>query len=187
MPVLLIGAFILVATSVTPARAQNNEALKQKAIRLMNSVEGATPVELDNNKLLLYVDSIKVSKEGYDVYMKCHNSRVRNAFAGTITAITFVDPENYKNNYRPYTIDENGYMVFSGQTTMDETMIITSKLKPASKVMFVYFGGVQEPEVFRTVPMFFTLVLGDNPYVLERLPRHAGAGFYEALKTEVEP
>lgn len=176
---LILAAFVYGIASVS---AQSTDALKQKAFKLMESVEGATPVEQTDNRLMLYVDSIVKIDGGYDVYMDCHNPQVRNAGSGTVMATVFVDPENYENTYLPYTIDEKGFMKFSFVSTPEGGAIIPVKFEPASKVMYVYFKGVTKPAELRTVPMFYTVVLGDKPFVVEKEPRHAGTTFEKTLK-----
>ena len=162
---------------------QNSEAgtLKQKAIQLLSGLNEAIPVEKEDNLLRLSVDSVKKSADGYDVYMKCYNNRVQNSGTGTVMATVFIDPENYKNHYKPYTLDNEGYMNATFQTTLDGTIIIPVKFNPASKVMYVYFLGVKEPTLLRTVPLFFTIALGKEPFVVEETPRHAGTIFDEVL------
>lgn len=184
---ILITVAACVYLTMQLTYAQKNagaDALKQKAFKLLNALEGATPVAEEDNLIRLSVDSVKKSGDDYEVYMKCYNKRVGNAATGTVLKTHFIDPENYKNNYQPYTIDDEGFMNFSFQTTLDGTAIIPVKLKPASKIMYVYCRGIEEPEMaeLHTVPLFFTIVLGDKPFVLEAVPRHAGTLFNEALE-----
>ena len=79
-------------------------------------------------------------------------------------------------------VERDGKMFHSMAVNKNGDIIHTVKIKPASNVMFVYFLGVKEPERPHTVPLFFTVILGDNPYVLEKTPRYAGTQFDEALR-----
>jgi hypothetical protein len=50
----------------------------------------------------------------------------------------------------------------------------------------MYFTGIKDEgddnmSKLATVPLFFTLVLGDNPQVFEKTPRHAKKLFDEAI------
>ncbi len=49
----------------------------------------------------------------------------------------------------------------------------------ASKVVYLYFAGAESPEELYTVPLFFTLVLDDDPHVYEAAPRAANGLFGE--------
>jgi hypothetical protein len=161
----------------------NPETLKQRATQLLNRLKNATPVAPEDNLIGLSLDSVKKSGDNYDIYLKCSNSRVENS-GTTVVRTYFIDPENYKNLDQPYVTEDDGSIKFTFQSTSDGTVIISVKLKPASKVMYVYFRGIEEPELatIHTVPLFFTVVLGDKPFVLEQTPRHAGTLFDEAVK-----
>ncbi|MDR0725208.1 MAG: hypothetical protein LBF59_04270 [Prevotellaceae bacterium] len=160
------------------------ETLKQKAIKLLNGLTEATPVASENNRIGLSIDSVKKSGDDYDIYIKCSNSRVQNSGTVTVVRTYFIDPENYKNLYQPCTIKDNGSITFTFSSTPDGTLIVSVKLKPVSEVMYVYFRGIEESELAEiyTAPLFFTVVLGDKPFVLEQTPRHARTLFDDAVK-----
>ena len=185
---ILIRLVVCVCLTTQFAFGQHDsksDELKQKAVQLLNDLKEATSVAPTENLIGLSIDSVKKSGEDYDIYFKCSNSRLENATIGLVTGTHFIDPENYNNHEEVYTIDDAGFMKFSIETAIDSNHPIFSvKLKPASEVMYVYFAGVKEPAPaeLRTVPLFFTIVLGDEPFVLEQTPRHAKNLFDEALK-----
>ena len=159
----------------------NSELLKQKAVQLLNKLEGATPVEPEENLIGMTVDSVKKSGDDYEIYMRCTNKILKDIYPAVYRTI-FIDPENYKNRTLTYTIGDDGALSMTFSTTPGGYYaIIPTKLKPASQVMYVYYIGVKapDPKELYTVPLFFTIVLGDEPYILENTPRHAGTLFDE--------
>ena len=161
----------------------NSDALKQKATQLLNGLEEAISVIPKDNPLGLSVDSVKKSEDGYDVFINWSNKSIQGIHGALANKTYFFDPENFKNFFPM--LDENGMknLTFS-VNSIDGTLIISVKLKPASEVMYVYFNGIKDPdpEYLHTVPLFFTIVLGDDPFVLEQTPRHAGTLFNESFK-----
>jgi hypothetical protein len=101
------------------------------------------------------------------------------------TMFTFYDPEDYTSTSVGYTV-ENGYKMcrLYGQTsTMKQVPVY---LTTPSDVVFLYFPGLDYlPEMY-TVPLFFTLVMGDTPHVYEATPRLANGLFAEEQAEEAD-
>jgi len=179
--------------SAAPAApAQNNTvALKQKALQFLNNLNGAVPVKKEDNLIGLSISSVSKSGNDYIVSWASSNELIKNSNSNQaylLSQIHFIDPENYENNYQPFTI-ENGKINRTFESGDEfSNQVERVKFEPQSKVMYVYFKGVDKsswnPAEIYTVPLFFTIVLGDTPYVLEQTPRYAGTMFDRALSAK---
>jgi hypothetical protein len=169
-------------------RAQETGTLNAKIF--LERLPDAVPVTDNENKAGLYIESVTKSKGDYMVNYRCTNeilSGNSNNMGFLMTQIYFIDPENYENSYQPFTVKENGEAEFAFEQGDEMGLPIRRiKFEPPSKVMYMYFVGIEKggnnPPELATVPLFFTLVLGDNPQVFEKTPRHAGNLFDEAIK-----
>jgi ankyrin repeat protein len=146
----------------------------------LEKLPGATPVTDAENKAGLFIEDVIKSDSDYIVNYKCTNNIIwgsNDNRAILMTQIYFIDPEKYENTYQPFTIKENGSLSFSFKEG-DEIGFPIRRItfEPPSKVMYMYFEGIGSnvSRELQTVPLFFTIVLGDNPYVYEEKPRHAG-------------
>ncbi|MDR2451586.1 MAG: hypothetical protein LBE85_07435 [Candidatus Accumulibacter sp.] len=155
----------------------------------LDRLPGAVPVTDEENKVGLYIENITKSKGDYVVDYRCTNKIISgnsNNMALLMTQIYFIDPESYENHYQPFTIKDGKVNVVFEQGDEIGYPIRRIKFEPPSKIMYMYFSGIEKggnnPPELATVPLFFTLVLGDNPQVFERTPRHAGNLFDEAIK-----
>jgi len=148
----------------------------------------ATPVEPKDNLIGLSITSVKKSGNDYIIRWDSSNAMISNVIQNqtqVFSLIYYIDPEKYENHYQPFTIGEDGWLtLISDPGDEISRQVSRIKLEPSSKVMYVYFKGVKEPApaALRTAPLFFTIVLGDEPFVLEQTPRYAGTMFDEALK-----
>jgi hypothetical protein len=173
----------------TATKTEEGTAPKTKegkaAKAFLRKLEDAEPVTELENSIELYIESIRRSKGDYIVDYACKNQSIwksSNDRTLLMTMIYFIDPENYENNYQPFTRDEDGKLRVNYDAG-DEIGVPVRRIKfePPSKVMYMYFIGTNDSPLFHTVPLFFTIVLGDNPYVLEKTPRHANK-IFEAVK-----
>jgi hypothetical protein len=184
---VLIAVAASVCFTLQFAYGQQNsktDALKQKAVTMLSGIKEAVPVVAADNVIGLMIDSVKKTSNDYELYFNHTNKNIQRVATGLVMGTYFIDPENYKNYSRPVTIDKEGFMDFTyTSSTPEGDPIVPVKLKTASKIVYVYFSGVKDPKEVYTVPLFFTIVLGDKPYVLEQTPRYAGTLFDEAIKT----
>jgi hypothetical protein len=171
------------------------EAEKETTAKeLLAQLQNATPVTDEENKLGLYIESVTKSDSGYLVdygYSAIHVSRTDDQKIKLYVTrqIYFIDPENYENNYQPFTLEEDGTMRLThdkGDEIGFPFPVRRIKFEPPSKVMYMYFTGIKDEgddkmSKLATVPLFFTLVLGDNPQVFEKTPRHAKKLFDGAI------
>ena len=178
----LITIVACVCLTMQIANGQTNVktvAMKQKALQMLKRLKDATPVAPKDNLMELSIDTIIKSGDEYKVCLKgIAGQRER------VTNIYFIDPENYKNNEQPGVIVQDGKKYSSMTVDGKGNVIHTVKIRPASKLVYVYFSGFDDYEKTRTVPLFFTIALGDDPFIIEQTPRYAGTLFDEALKQE---
>ena len=174
-----------VLTILYPEEVKDNTAKEMslgqdtKAKAFLEKLTNATSVENEDNGIGLYIKSVIKSDEDYIVDYGCANQVVwENNRVFLMTQIYFIDPENYENKYQPFTIDENGNIKAQFKDG-DEIAFPVRRIQfePPSKVMYMYFVGIDNDQESRTVPLFFTIVLGDHPYVLEDTPRYANGLF----------
>jgi len=163
--------------------------IKQRAIQLLGRLEKAAPVAKEENLVGLSIASVKKSGDDYIVRWASTNDMIEKNpgnQAFLLTQIYYIDPEKYEHHYQPFTVEDGKINRTFAAGDEISNQVARVKFEPASKIMFVYFKGVdkspQNPATLYTVPLFFTIVLGDEPYVLEETPRHAGTMFSEALK-----
>jgi hypothetical protein len=176
--------------TVSPAMKMGAQDNTDTAKAFLEKLKDATPVTEEENKVGLYIESVTPSEGDYIVNYACKNQTLwgqDGSRAFLMTQIYFIDPENYTNNYQPFTRNEDGTVKLNFKQG-DEIGYPVRRIgfEPPSKVMYMYFVGVEKgnnnPPEFYTVPLFFTIVLGDTPYVLEKTPRHANNLFVSAIK-----
>jgi hypothetical protein len=136
------------------------------------------PVTESENKIGLFIRSVTKSGNDYIVDYDAKNRLIANSpdnMKYLMTQVYFIDPENHKSRYQPFTI-KDGKLNFSFAAGDEITLPIRRiKFEPPSKIMYMYFIGVEKSvsEELYTAPLFFTIILGDNPSVFETTPRHA--------------
>ena len=178
-------------TDEQTSHTDNTVTLKQKASLFLNNLNGAVPVKKEDNLIGLSISSVSKSGNDYIVSWTSSNDLIKNSSSNQaylLSQIHFIDPENYENNYQPFTI-ENGKISRTFEAGDEiSNQVERVKFEPPSKVMYVYFKGVEKspgnPSELYTVPLFFTIVLGDTPYILEQTPRYAGTMFDKALSAK---
>jgi hypothetical protein len=163
-------------TTGKTASAENN--LSSNAQAFLDKLGELAPVTESENMIGLFINSVTKSGDDYIVDYGAKNSIIANSPDNKkylMTQVYFIDPENHENRYQPFTI-ENGELQLSFSAGDEIAFPIRRiKFEPPSKVMYMYFTGIEKSvsEVLYTEPLFFTIVLGDNPSVLEDTPRHA--------------
>jgi hypothetical protein len=170
---------LLPACSQTTGKSKSAEDnLSTNAKAFLDKLGKLAPVTESENMIGLSIRSVTKSGDDYIVDYAAKNSIIDNSpdnNAYLMTQIYFIDPENHENRYQPFTV-ENGELKFL-LNPGDEIGYPVRRIRfePPSKVMYMYFTGIEKSvsEVLYTEPLFFTIVLGDNPSVLEDTPRHA--------------
>ena len=149
----------------------------------LEKLSQAAPVTEADNKAGIFIESVTRSGEDYIVNYKCTNTVLWGSNQNRMflmTRVYFVDPEKYENTYQPFVRKKDGTASFNFKEG-DELGFPVRRIafEPPSKVMYLYFMGIgsDSPKELQTVPLFFTIVLGDNPHVHEATPRYAGELF----------
>ncbi|MDR1161078.1 MAG: hypothetical protein LBK45_01945 [Tannerellaceae bacterium] len=164
-----------------PACSQSTDKTKSvesNAKAFLDKLGELEPVTESENMIGLFIESVTKSGDDYIVNYGAKNSIIDNSPDNKkylMTQVYFIDPENHENRYQPFTI-ENNELKFSFSAGDEIGFPIRRiKFEPPSKVMYMYFTGIEKSasEVLYTEPLFFTIILGDNPSVLEDTPRHA--------------
>ncbi|MDR2680606.1 MAG: hypothetical protein LBC47_07345 [Tannerella sp.] len=183
---------------------QANDLIRSKnapgtAIAFLDKIPDATPVTDDENKIGLSIKNVSKIDSGVfeiswkNTYKLTADNRQTERFMEFFIGLQlfFIDPENYENNYQNFTIDENKKILFTyheGEEIGALSRCI--QFEPPSKVVYLYFPGIKSedgyPPELSTAPLFFTIALGEKPYLLEETPRHANKLFDEAIKTKKE-
>ncbi|MDR0841693.1 MAG: hypothetical protein LBN26_10000 [Christensenellaceae bacterium] len=153
------------------------------AQQFLDSLENCPYVEDENNRIGFDIDRIEKDGDDYVVYWTSTNAAIAknpSNVAYAFSLITFYNPEDYSNSYQGFTM-ENGQMnvdFAAGESISYDHVRV--KLPTASKVVYMFFAGAENgPEELYTVPLFYTLILDDNPHVFESAPRAANGLFSE--------
>lgn len=154
----------------------------EMARQFLDALENCPPVKAEDNRMGFGIDRIEKVGDNYDVFWKT-TTEIDNRAA--FFMITFYDPADYSNIYQGFTKDENGRtkVEFSeGESTNYDHVRV--KFTTDSKVVYMFFEGWEDVpkehyEKYYTVPLFYTLILDDNPHVLESTTRAANGIFGE--------
>jgi len=166
----------------TPAaEPRDSEAL---AAQFLAELERCDPVEADDNRMGFSVTGIEKDGSDYIVNWSFSNEIIAyNAqnMAYAFSLVTFYDPEDLDRSYQGFTI-ENGSLQVSfepGESiSYDHVRIRSDEFSTDSGVVYMYFEGApDEADSIRTVPMFYTLILGDEPKLAEEAPRNGAMLF----------
>jgi hypothetical protein len=175
----LIVSLVMICMLANVSLAQSADDL---AKGFLDGLPDCTPVVPEDNLIGLAVDAIDIIDGEYVLTWSSTNERIQNyADNSTVlyTMLTFYDPEDYTKTSVGYTT-ENGYKmcrIFGQTSTMKQVPVY---LTTPSNVVFMYFPGIDYlPEMY-TAPLFFTLILGENPHVYEATPRLANGLFPQA-------
>jgi hypothetical protein len=173
---VLIVSLVIFCMLANVSLAQSADDLSKS---FLDSLPGCTPVMPEDNLIGLAIDSIEIIDGEYVLTWSSTNVRIQDDAinSGVIyTMLTFYDPEDYTKTSVGYTV-ENGYKMcrmFGKTSTMKQVPVY---LTTPSNVVFMYFPGIDYlPEMY-TAPLFFTLILGENPHVYEATPRLANGLF----------
>jgi hypothetical protein len=174
----LAALLTLSFTGVGNVWPQTASTVNAGAKAFLDKLGKPAPVTESENKIGLFIRSVTKSGNDYIVDYDAKNSIIANSPNNKqylMTQVYFIDPENHANRYQPFTI-KDGKLNFSFAPGDEITFPIRRiKFEPPSRIMYMYFTGVEKSvsDELYTVPLFFTIVLGDNPSVFEATPRHA--------------
>lgn len=173
------SAEISATDALVPENSESFDA-SLAAQEFLDALENCPPVEEEENKLGIGVDRIEKAGDDYYIYWTANEELVsKNSpnMAFVFFNLSFYDPEDYSRSYRDFE-EKDGQMT---KTFKEGEFIgydyVRVNFKTDSKVVYMYFKGVEEPEYVYTVPLFYTLILDDNPRVFEGVPRVANGIF----------
>ncbi|MCE5343750.1 MAG: hypothetical protein LLF96_09270 [Eubacteriales bacterium] len=176
----LILVFILGANTVSLAESQDVDAVAQG---FLDALDNCPPVSTDENLIGFSIDKIEKDGDDFIVYWSATNEIISgnsSNVAYAFSLIKFYDPEDYTNAYQGYTVQDGEMHVdFSAGESISYDHVRVRFSTP-SNVVYLYFAGAPDgPEQIFTVPLFYTLILNDEPRVLEETPRAANDLFAE--------
>lgn len=183
----LVLVFISGACTVSLAESQDIDAV---AMGFISALDNCPLISPEENLMGFSVDQITKDGDDYVVYWSATNEMItgNSAFAAYTSAnaayafslIKFYDPENYANTYQGYTVQDGKMQLpFASGERISYDHVRVSFSTP-SKVVYLYFAGAPDgPRQIYTVPLFYTLILNDDPHVLEDTPRAANGLFDE--------
>lgn len=155
--------------------APDSEAL---AMQFLSALENCDPVEDGENMMGFAVTGIEKDGEDYIVNWTFSNDIIAGSaqnMAYAFSLMTFYDPEDLSHSYQGFTLENGSLQVDfeEGESiSYDHVRIRSDAFTTDSGVVYLYFGGApDEAEAIRTVPMFYTLILGDEPKLAEDTPR----------------
>jgi len=174
---LVIIILTALFTGIFPACAQNTTSPDPKAF--LDKLGNPVPVQQSENMVDLSIRSVTKSGNDYIIDYNAGNSIISGNSGNRLylmTQVFFIDPENFENIYQPFTIDDGKISVTLEAGDIIEYPVRRIKFEPPSKIMYMYFTGIEKSvsDDLYTVPLFFIIILGDNPHVYEQTPRHAG-------------
>jgi hypothetical protein len=164
--------------------------------KLNSPVAGA-----DINRAGISITSIEKSGDTYKIKWDISNSEIGTQNDEYIfRRLVVFDPQDYSKTFTAYKVDANGRLTLPVTTSANaltgnqplpglnfrsyETAIETK-----SNVAFLYFDGITGegiPAGIVTPPVYFTVLLGGNPAVLEKDPRVAADVFQTYLPKHLE-
>jgi len=184
-----IRVFIVVVTAlmVNMMSCGGNQTTKKTNTQttgkeLLEKYDTCQPVKPEDNKIGITIESIsKEEGNSFLVQWKCTSDLImKNPMGHQLVAmyLYFIDPDD------PQNIKNGLASEFRGNLGCLDKMIVT--LDKPVKSLIIYFEGVSSSipnsEELRTVPLFFMAELGDNPKLLDKLPRYAGDLFKQIVE-----
>lgn len=155
--------------------APDSEALAEQ---FLAALENCDPVGDGENMMGFAVTGIEKDGEDYIVSWTFSNDIIAGSaqnMAYAFSLMTFYDPEDLSHSYQGFTMDNGSLQVDfeEGESiSYDHVRIRSDAFATDSGVVYLYFEGApDEAETIRTVPMFYTLILGDEPKLAEDTPR----------------
>ena len=169
--------------------AETNEAIAKSPEELargfVDALGNCSLVEEKDNKIGFGIGKIEKVGDNFIVYWTSTNELLTvppfsinnqiNQMKISIR-ITFFDPQDYTHHYAKTAADFPTEV--KGNEAFDN---ISINLPTSSNVVYVYFNGIEDPSEMYTVPLFYTLILDDNPRLLEDQPRAANGIFDKAI------
>jgi hypothetical protein len=139
-------------------------------------------VETADDSIGLGIKNIEKNGDEFTVHLSYKNDIINNSpenitYADTL--ITFYDPQDYTHTYQAFDKDEEGKIVFHFKAgdSLSRMDYVHVNFPTPSKVVYMYFAGAPDVPNLYTVPMFYTLILDDDPRVFEPQPRAANGIF----------
>ena len=158
-------------------------SLKEKALKYVEALDCPIMSE-EENKVNFRIESIEKKGDNYKI-------RWGGNFSGNemfvFTKIHYFDPEDFTNHYQPFTIADGKIdLNFEEGDLVSPLLEYRIRFEPECQIVYLYFEGLLEsmgaPPEIQTEPLFFTIVLGDEPELLEDSPRLANGifeGYYD--------
>lgn len=184
----MLGALLLALVFTAGLGQAASTSPKDRAASLLDALDDAPLVGEEDNRMGLSVRKIEKAPEGEDylVWWSASNDMVLNNggnAALVLSKMTFIDPEDYENTYQAFTLEDGQLSRAFEEGDEISNFFMRMKLVPQSGVVYLAFDGatVEEgaPEQLHTIPLFFTLVLGESPEVYEAQPRASQGRFDE--------
>ena len=152
---------------------------KHKAIAILDALDCPLMDEAEN-RVGIRVLGIEKVDDGYKIYWDSDLSGGNTAFIFSL--MRFFDPDDYSNNYQPFTITDGGLeYTFGAGDVIGYDEFRVRGFEPDCGMFYLYFAGALEsmgaPPEIRTDPLFFTFLLGDDPMLVEDAPRRANRIF----------
>lgn len=177
---LSLGIALVLALGLVGA-AFAQETPEQRARAFVDALSDCPLVEEKDNQMGFGIDRIEKDGDDYIVYWTATNDLIRKNSGNTAYAfslITFYDPEDYTKSYQGFTVKDGKISVsFHEGERISYDHVRVSFPTPSSVVYLYFAGAVDGPEELYTVPLFYTLILDDQPRVLEDTPRAANGLF----------
>jgi hypothetical protein len=180
-----VVSFAFIVVLFLSAAAKNLSA--DPADTAKEFVEGLNcpKVSAGDNKMGLSIKSIRKDGDDYIVSWNCDNPGINGNETLVFVRMRFFDPADFSKSYTAFTVKDGrlNYAFKSGDEISYKTFRFN--FRPASQVVYLYFDGLPAstgaPANLITPPLFFTILLGDNPIVYEDVPRLAMEVFKKYL------
>lgn len=175
----LVIASVLALGLVSTAMGEGSP--EQRARAFVDALDNCPLVEEKDNQIGFGIDCIEKDGDDYIVYWTSTNDMIRKNsgnMAYAFSQITFYDPEDYTKSYQGFTVENGKLNVnFHAGESISYDHVRISFPTPSSVVYMYFAGAVDAPKELYTVPLFYTLILDDQPRVLEDTPRAANGLF----------
>ena len=175
-------------TSSIPEPDETDD-LREKAITYLNAL-GCPIMDENDNRIGIRVRKIEKVDDGYKIYWDSDMGSGMAAFMFSL--MRFFDPDDYSNNYQPFTISDGSLIyTFGDGDLIGYTEFRVRDFEPDCMMFHLYFEGALEsmgatPDI-QTDPLFFTFLLGDEPVLVEESPRYANGIFDNYIVPDVNP
>lgn len=177
---ILLTCSLLSACGKAPAETAANGDPDSMAKQFLAALKNCPSISEEDNRMGFGIDRIEKDGDDYVVYWTASNELIsanpsNEAYAFSL--ITFYDPADYANSYQGFTMEDGRMQVQFGVGESISYDHVRVSFPTDSKVVYLYFAGAEGPEEIYTVPLFYTLVLDDDPHVYESTPRAANGLF----------